>query len=170
MNGSIVASKATDPRRRAGAHLVLTPRGHLLLREAAGQPPSLEPEVAARIHAAFLRGAGPGLFHLGAVEVATPLAGALSYWRDFGKSFITRLCGTPDLEGRKTSIELPLPPDAIDGLLAAAPPMEGGEYLGSAALSRLWAELHEAFRAAVRAFKGTVQELLASLNPAWHVV
>ncbi|MHB8879615.1 MAG: DEAD/DEAH box helicase, partial [Myxococcaceae bacterium] len=126
--------------------------------------------MARRLCSAFESGPAGGLLHLGACEVATPLPGAFAFWRDFSRAFVTAVCGTADLEERRDSAEVPAPREQLALLAASAPPMQGGEYLSVGVLESLWSELLEAFRAEVRGFRGTVQELLASKNSAWNVV
>src|SRR5918996_964372 len=126
--------------------IALSPLGHLYL-EGAG-PDEVVPEAPAakRIARAFERGTGAGLFHLGAVEVAIPLPPAFAFWRDFGRSFVTALCGVPDLEEKRDAVELAAPPEEIAALVRSAPPMQGGEYLRAEVLEALWAEMLAPFR------------------------
>jgi hypothetical protein len=69
---------------KGGLVPVLSPLGHLTLVPDADAP-SIPPEVSRRLHEAFTRGAGPGLWALGAGEVGTELAAVLGY----------RLCVSP---------------------------------------------------------------------------
>jgi hypothetical protein len=62
---------------------VLTPHGHLVLRQSSDAP-ALEPGLAQRLLDAFARGSGHGLLQLGAEEVRTALPPVFSYWRELG--------------------------------------------------------------------------------------
>ena len=73
---------------------VLTPHGLLILRKRE-EAPALEPEQGARLEKAFIRGSGHGLLCLGADEVGTVLPPVLSYWREFGRRYVTALCALP---------------------------------------------------------------------------
>src|SRR6185295_16789866 len=46
----------------------------------------------------------------------------------------------------------------------------GAEYVSQTALLALWNELETAFRDAIAAHEGSVQEWLAARNPTWNLV
>jgi len=150
--------------------IALTPAGHVLLRPAEPHDPSPEPAAARRIRAAFERGHAAGLLHLGAGEARTVLPPAFAFWRDFGRAFITALCALPDLEERRERADPGPRAGEIERLAAAAPPMPGGEYLSVEILRVLWEAVLAAWRAEIARVGGTVQEWLATQDPAWSVV
>jgi SNF2 family DNA or RNA helicase len=83
---------------------------------------------------------------------------------------VAALCALPELEERRERAE-PEPREGdLERLAAAAPPMEGGEYLTPGVLRALWADLLEAWRAEIAAADGSVQAWLAARDPAWSVV
>ena len=149
---------------------VLTPHGHLIVVPEKGAA-DLGRDLARRIQKAFARGAGHGLFHLGAAEVRMALPPVLGYWRELGTRYVTALCALPGLEDDAPPPRVP-PPSANDlaALAASAPPMVGAEYVTADVLERLWTEIDDAFRAELSAAKTTVQGLLASKSPSWHLV
>ena len=149
--------------------LALTPARALVLREAADAA-ELDAALAGRIRAAWARGAGHGLLHLGAAEAETPLPAELAFWRDLGRLFVTRLCAQPDLEAERRRLHVPVPDGELAALAAAAPPMTGGEYVDAGALAALWEAMETAARAELGAFAGTVEEYLQSRRAAWHLV
>src|SRR4051794_16899731 len=105
--------------------LALTPRGRLLF--AAARDDEAPTAFWRGVQDAFERGSGHGLLELGARDVDAALPPDFSYWRDFTAQLITTICTQPDLQP-----ESPLPSpdaDALDAFAAAAPPMEGAEYL-----------------------------------------
>ncbi len=149
--------------------LVLTPAGHLLLRPA--EPADALPEPAARrIAAAFARGHGPGLLHLGTSETRTALPPSAAFWRDLGHAFVAALCSVPGLAAERERAEPAPRPGELERLASEAPPMPGGEYLTAAVLLSLWAELLQAWRAEMAGTKETVQAWLAARDPAWSLV
>jgi superfamily II DNA or RNA helicase len=149
---------------------VLTPHGHLILREDRDAS-VLEPELARRLQNAFARGSGHGLFQLGASEVGVALSPVFSYWREFGARYVTALCTRPDGETRFTITHSPSPPDAeLTWLALAAPPMTGAEYLTATVLQSLWQELDIAFGLELSESKCGVQEFLKRCNAAWNLV
>ncbi|MDP2826880.1 MAG: DEAD/DEAH box helicase [Sulfuritalea sp.] len=145
---------------------LLTPHGHLLLEPDADEHP-LPAELRQRLAAAFALGAGHGLLHLGATEVGTVLPPALAWWRDFAARYVTALCATLDA----AEIAVAAPDDqALDALMADAPPMRGAEYLTTQVLGTLWSELDVALRIELAAAQCPLQEFLKSRHPAWNLV
>ena len=148
--------------------LALTPRGHLLFTGAddASESPAARWRA---LEGAFARGSGHGLLEIGAGEVGTTLPADIGYWRDFAARFVTTICTHPDLEADHA----PLPAPALDelqALAAAAPPMDGAEYVTASVLEMLWTEIAEVFRSELSASKTSVQAFLQRKNAAWHVV
>ncbi len=148
----------------------VTPHGHVVLGETTadadgpGAAAALDPARAAAIAAAFADGVGAGLLHLGGGEVGTALPPALHYWRQLGARFVTAVCTHPD------DADVPAPPDdELASIAAAAPAMDGAEYVSADTLRALWGELAAAFAARRRA-AGSTQEALRALHPAWNVV
>jgi non-specific serine/threonine protein kinase len=153
-----------------GQALVLTPHGHLTLRQDGDTtPPELEHD--ARVKAAFGRGPGHGLLCLGADEVGAVLPPVMSYWREFATRYLTVLCALPGLGEERTKPSVPIPPDEeLSRMAAAAPPMMGAEYLTAFVLADLWRGTDAAFDAELVEAKLSVQEFLKSRHPAWNLV
>lgn len=144
----------------------LTPHG--LLRPTADvDAPTLPPGFQERLTRAFAQGTGHGLLQLGASEVGTVLPPAWRWWRDFASLYVTRLCATP--EGAEIAVEIP-EASTLEALIADAPPMQGGEYLSPAVLSRLWRFLETAFIAELTASQLTLADFLKTRHPAWNRV
>ena len=144
----------------------LNARGHLhAAADAEAQP--LPTELAQRLAGAFALGAGPGLLQLGASEVGSILPPAWGWWRDFAARYVTAVCATPD--GSDIVATAP-DDDALQTLMADAPPMIGVEYLSASVLATLWAELDAALRRELAASKATLQDFLKSRHPAWNLV
>src|SRR3990170_2511680 len=125
---------------------VLTPHGRLILTQAEDAP-ALAPDLSRRLRQSFARGPGHGLLQLGAGEVGTALPPVFGYWREFGARYVTALCMLPEVEERRARAEIPAPPpEELETLAAAAPPMTGAEYLTASVLRALWEGLDAAFR------------------------
>ncbi len=151
--------------------LALSPSGHLKLQAAREDEPAPEAATARRIEKLFGSDDAGWLFDFGASLVHAPLPGPLGFARDFGRRFVTALCGVAELEARATKLELPAPEQGeLDALIRAAPPMTGGEYLSAELLTRWWSELLAAFKAQLRDHGGSAQALLASKDASWNVV
>ncbi|MBI5502684.1 MAG: DEAD/DEAH box helicase [Deltaproteobacteria bacterium] len=149
----------------------LSPHGRIFV---APDPESsarlLDPAAAHRILRAFTAGSGAGLLHLGSAETSTQLPPVLTYWRDFGRLFMARLCTHPEIEASWRTLELPAPEDELLARMAAAPPMIGGEYLDAGVLRCLWGQTLEAARASIAAAGGDVRAWLGRCDPAWSAV
>ena len=132
------------------ASLRLTPNGHLLLEAGEG-----------RLAAAFGRGSGYGLLHLGAAEVGRLLPPALVWWHDFAARYVAALC-------HQHSLRIPPPSEAeLVTLVLTAPMMAGAEYLSADVLRHLWDDIGKAVEASAGA---DLQAFLKGLNPAWNLV
>jgi len=149
---------------------VLSPHGLLTLRQA-GDAVALDPDQGSRLEKAFARGAGHGLFWLGASEVGTALPPVLSYWRELGTRYVTALCALPGISEGRTKPPMPAPADGeLDRMAAAVPPMAGAEYLTTEVLAHLWQAIDAAFDAELADARVSVQEFLKSRHPAWNLV
>jgi len=165
----VLGSEAGAPGIERRLTLAVSPSGRLRLVESPDEDP-LDSKPAEAITAAFARGPAAGLFHLGAVEVSTPLPPALGFFRDFARLFVSRLCAIGDIEERRERVEVPAPQDEIERLAGEVPPMAGGEYVDGARLQACWADLEEFFRGEARAHRGTIQSYLQARNPIWNLV
>src|SRR5882672_5905377 len=146
--------------------LALTPRGRLLFARVgvdAAPTPLWE-----GLDAAFERGSGHGLLELSAGEVGTVLPADFAYWRDFAARLITTICAHPDFQPQ-APVSVPALAD-LEALAAAAPPMDGAEYVNATVLEALWTEIVEAFRVQLSESRRSVQEFLQTKNAAWHLV
>ncbi|HEX2829767.1 MAG TPA: DEAD/DEAH box helicase [Burkholderiales bacterium] len=144
----------------------LTPQGRLILA-ASDEALPLDANPAATLVAAFERGSGHALLHLGATETDTPLPAALAYWRDFGVRYVTAVRTHPDFD----TAEIAPPAEAeLARIAAGAPPMAGAEYLDASLLASLWRETDRTLRAELAASGESLEGYLKSRNPAWNLV
>src|SRR6187402_2177092 len=133
--------------------LSISPHGRPFLDAApadavAPAPSAADDAAAKRIDAAFARSPWHGLLHLAMAELQTPLPAGLSFARDFGRTYLTRLCQTPGLEGApegatEASAVAPPTPEELAETALQAPPMKGTEYLSGDVLATWWAELDD---------------------------
>ena len=153
--------------------LRLTRRGHLLL-EAAADAPALEDGAAARLAAAFAKGAGHGLLQLGAGEVGRALPPTFLWWREFAARQVGASCLLSSGSEGEPPADLceGAPPTAAElaSLVLTAPMMTGAEYLTAEVLTALWWELRAAFASALAGSGLDLQSFLKGLNPAWNLV
>ena len=142
----------------------ISPAGRLYLERS-----DLAPHGAS-LADAFGRGEGHGLFHLATAELDAVLDPSLAYFRELARTFLTALCTIPDLEQVRENVDVPIPGDALDALVAATPPLTGAEYVTRPALERLWSEMQQTLRAELETFGGTVQSYLERRNAVWNLV
>ncbi len=152
--------------------LVLTPQGHLRVRETS-EPDhgALDSPAGKRINDAFNEGSANGLLHLATTELQTSLPPPFSYARDFARLYLTRLCQTP-VDGEHGTLP-PVPPPSDSDLafqVLQSPPMQGIEYLDSGVLATWWSELDALVREQVGHHPGGVQAYLAERSPQWRLV
>ncbi len=150
---------------------VLTPYGRIDVREGGTDDgPRLHPATARRIVAAFEQGRGQGTLYLGAAEPGTELHPTLAYWRDFGRTFVARVCAALDpLEPSSFVTPEPDPGDMATYALAA-PPMPGAELITPELLAELWIDIGEALAAEAARFEDGVQGYLKQHHSVWNVV
>lgn len=144
---------------------VITPHGHLVLVPDA-EAPLLAADLLARLEKSFARGAGHLLLQLGAGEPGTALPSPWSYWRDFGARYVTALCALPQDAGAQPALAA----DALQALVAGAPPGQGVEYLSAEVLTALWQELDAALRVELAESSATLEDFLKRRHPAWNLV
>jgi superfamily II DNA or RNA helicase len=150
--------------------LAITPSGLPYLRRGTDGGGALAPALAACVGTAFDAGAGQGLLHLGASELAGVLPPSLAFARAFTHLYMTRLCALPDLAQQWPAVALEPPDEEFASLLAGVPPMTGAEYLDTACLERWWSSLQDAVRAEVAADGGDVESWLARKHPGWNAL
>jgi hypothetical protein len=166
---SFLFSDGDTPADAAG-HLTLrlTPHDELAC-EPAKDAPDLDETTAARLAAAFARGSGHGLLHLGAAEVGRALPPVFVWWRGFAARHVSALC----LHGAEMApgFRAPAPAEAeLAELARAAPLMAGAEYLTPDTLRTLWARMGAAIATDLAASGGDLQSFLQGLHPAWNLV
>lgn len=149
----------------------LTPSGRIDVQAGSADSTShLEANTVRRIVESFSNGSGAGILYLGAAHLSTDLPPSLAYWRDFGRVFISRVCGaidptTPEL------LVIPNPdPDETAGILQSVPPMQGAEYLSIEILKELWLDMSRSLRRDLKNEGKGIQEYLKQHNPLWNVV
>jgi len=168
-----VVDSALGAQNLTNPTLALSPQGNLRLEESVETSEfegELETPTHERIVAAFGRGQGHGLLHLGAESETSVLPAAFAFWRDFGRLFMTGLCSLPDLEETRGTFTVSVSRDELARRIETVPPMRGGEYLSTEVLEHLWSELEVACRAKLADSDGTVSEFLQSKNPIWDLV
>ncbi len=149
----------------------LTPRGQLRLHSGPVEAQrSLPVAVEARIRAAFSRGRGHGVLHLGAAERGTELDPTLGFWRDLGQQFVGAVCGALDPTDPQSVVLPKADLAALAALAAAVPPMPGAELVSGTLLAAVWSDMGEALAAEARKRRQGVQGYLEAHDSVWNVV
>jgi non-specific serine/threonine protein kinase len=152
--------------------LFLSPRGQFHVRETVNDDGSvLDGAVGKRVHSAFGVSSAYGLLHLATTELESRLPPSFGFARDFGRSYLTRLCQTP-ADGEKGTVGTIPEPSGTDLAfqILQAPPMQGCEYLSVDALSTWWSELDALVREEIARHSGGLQAYLSERNPQWRLV
>ncbi len=149
---------------------VLTEKGHILIENSDDPVDDVGEGASKRIWESFSVSTAAGLVHLAGKELSTHLAPAFDWWREFGRLYLTKLCHIPELEYHP-EFHLP-PPDApeLEQFCGHAPPMDGIEFVRPELLASIWLSIDEFVRDEIKTFKGTSQEYLMKINPAWRLV
>src|SRR5438034_10716192 len=95
--------------------LSISPHGQLLTHESPAESQAAT-AVAPRVAATFARSAAHGLLHLATTEHNAPLPAPFAYAREFARTYLTRLCQTP--EQQRSAALPPVPPPAEAELAA----------------------------------------------------
>jgi non-specific serine/threonine protein kinase len=117
--------------------------------------------------AAFARGSGHGLLHLGAVELGAELSPALAYWRAFARGFVGAACAAVNPLDPAVAVIPAADGARIEALALAVPPMLGGELVDGARLHALWAALGRALVERAAEHEGGAQGFFQAAHPVW---
>src|SRR5215469_6518984 len=147
--------------------IAISPGGRLFLERVAEIVPAVSEKWASRLQSAFHASPAEGLLLLATDALTISLPPSPTYWRDFARGYLQRLCQTADVDGGLAPL-LPAERNKLSEFVQEAPPMRGGEFLTSDLLERLWQE----FGALVTRDRGStgLSGWLESNNPLWHTV
>jgi len=151
--------------------VILTRGGHLALSESSdnGAATGLSETAAAVLRGAFERGPGELFLCLATLPAPAAMPPVLAFWRRLGERYLTELCHVPEpAENLQQPLAAPL--DELAEMVAAAPPMRGGEYLSTETLAGLWRQLDADLRRDIAAAAGGLSEWLQRRAPTWHRV
>ena len=160
----------SQPIPNASLALAVSPTGVPYVRAAEDGDAGVSDERSAAIAAAFEKGAGAGVLHLGAVEVGTALPPPFAFFRDLGHELVALVCARADLEDVRERIEVTPRAERLQAMAAAVPPFTGAEYVNEAELGAVWASALDALRGELARWHGPVAEYLRAKHTAWSVV
>ena len=147
--------------------VAISPGGRLSVIPAPEAMPVVNEQWASRLQAAFDASAAEGLLLLATDALTLSVPPSPTYWRDFARGYLQRLCQTGGVDGGPVPV-LPSERERLSEFVQEAPPVRGGEFLTFDLLARLWQE----FGALVtRESAATgLAGWLKSKNPLWHTV
>ena len=152
--------------------LYINARRHFAVQPVESpEAPGVPAAAVARIERAFAQSQGAGLVHLATSEATTALPPGLAFAREFAQRYLTRLCHLGDAEPDAPGVLVALPPpEELEALRLAAPPIRGLEYLDAALLSMAWRDIEATLREAAAAGKESLRTYLHRRNPLWRLV
>ena len=110
------------------------------------------------------------LLFAGFCDKTVILSPSLNFWRNFAGVFTKKLSRIPDIETLRHKAEVCAEPDELRHIVESAPLMTGSEYLSPDLLMSVWERMSRAFSAAIKSYKGTVDEFIRAYGPDVHLV
>ena len=147
--------------------IAISPGGRLFVERAPEILPVVNEKWAHGLEAALDASAAEGLLLLATDGLTLSIPPSPTYWRDFGRGYLQRLCQIGGVDGGPAPL-LPFEGSQLSEFVQEAPPMRGGEFLTSDLLEKLWRE----FGALVirESAMAGLSGWLKSKNPLWHTV
>ena len=105
------------------------------------------------------------LLTLGLSDERVPLSPALSFWREFCRSWLHQVRTLPDIEEKRQAIEIPLHTEEAELFLRRIPSMVGVDSLSCSRIINLWDALTAFFRTEIASFAGSVEDFFSTLAP-----
>jgi superfamily II DNA or RNA helicase len=149
------------------AELAISPSGHLFIEEPADA--RLDVPSNALLKESFSRSRAHGLELLGGDLLHGAATASVAFWREFARKFFTAVCHAPQF-GTDPAAAVVCGESDLAGLVDAAPPMKGLEYLNAALLAEIWNDLDRHARQRIAESGGSAAEYLHGLNPVWNAV
>jgi superfamily II DNA or RNA helicase len=147
--------------------IAISPGGRLFVEHAAEVVPAVNEPWASRLRSAFEASAAEGLLLLATEALTLPMPPSPTYWRDFARGYLQRLCHAAGVDGGPAPI-LSHEPDELSRFGQQAPPTRGGEFLTPDLLANLWVEFGVLV---IRETAATgLSGWLKSKNPLWQTV
>ena len=109
------------------------------------------------------------LLFLGFSDRTVALSPSLTFWRTFAGLFAKKLRLTPDLEDLRQRAVFAVSDAELEDVLEKAPATAGMEYLSPDILHSFWKRLNQSFARAIRAYRGSVADFVASLSADVHL-
>ena len=148
--------------------LIITPQGHLLVRETPLEPPDREPSKA--LLAAYSESPAHGMLHSASEEPGAVLPVSFEFARSIARLYLANLCKAATGEPGEPIPALPPPAAGLERAMLQAPPMTGLEYLNPEVISNWWQDLDSLTRVEIDKHPGGARGYLRGRNPQWRFV
>jgi superfamily II DNA or RNA helicase len=149
--------------------LRISAQGRIYLDHKGTPPDDLKTATWRSFVMAFQSSSEDGLIDLATSGLDEHLSPVFSYWREFSRRFLTVACQSVQGPGQHDPVSQ-LSQNELESLLDCAPLMPGAEYLNTAVLEKIWANLDEHVRNLVNSGTEGLREYLARKNPSWGQV
>ena len=116
----------------------------------------------------YLDDADSTLFELGTTKKTGELSESLDFLYRVATAFVKDLTRNPDLETLREKAVAVLQDEEREALLAAAPYLNGAEFLNAHWLEFAWDRLNRAFSNEIQKYPGSVTEYFIGKNPELH--
>jgi superfamily II DNA or RNA helicase len=148
--------------------LIITPQGHLLVRETELETPDRKPSKA--LLAAYSESQAHGMLHSASEDMEAPLPVSFEFARSIARLYLTNLCKAATGEAGEPIPDIPPPTADLERAMLQAPPMIGLEYLTLDVLSSWWQDLDSLTRREIKKHPGGARAYLRGRNPQWRFV
>ncbi|MEK6235735.1 MAG: hypothetical protein N2C14_13585, partial [Planctomycetales bacterium] len=149
--------------------LAFTPLGRIVVRDQEEDGRDAKESAALKkVAEAFRDCPEKGLFLLAADKLDEQTPASFAFWRDFAQAYLSELCHTPE----NAALKPILPPEAeqLERTAAAAPLMQGADYVNQDALADVWVALDGWVRGEIKGTKTGLAGFLKRKAPRWRQV
>lgn len=167
-NAHLRRGVAMEGEQQEFVEVLVTPSG--CVAPGSSYAPSALSTAARQAVEALASSQAEGVFCLATLPANAQLTPGLSFWQQFGRRYLERLCQTPELTAARLDPINPPDQTTLARTVASAPPMRGGEYLNVPALERIWRDLDQWIREQVSASRDGLPGFLRRRAPHWHQV
>lgn len=123
-----------------------------------------------KLFSQYENNADKALLKLGFSNPDDAISDSLQYLRLVATTFVEKLALDPELEQLRENTTVVLEEEDLQRLLQNTPYLIGAEYLNKEWLLQRWQRLNNSFHTEIQAYKGTLKQWFAAMNPQVHPV
>jgi SNF2 family DNA or RNA helicase len=117
----------------------------------------------------FRENADEALLFLGFSERSLSTSDSLLYLSLVAAFYVKKLTASPELELLREKIVIEIEEDEMNHLLQRVPYVNGAEHLNHLWIEQIWGRLNRTYSTLINAYKGSVEQFIASMNPDVHL-